>query len=178
MRIRTQISLTDEETSLQNSLIIDLTNLALHVKSVRVDTTQESGTSAVISIAQKFKEWRDGAYTATMTQAAAFVDIFENEDSIKAANARLASIMKDEKKIRGMLSGKKAGAFTHLIRRVQVGLRKAGDLNARAKAVIIPNHEKEAINNEDSIDEMIRQSNALVNDAYDDFIAMSRLIRK
>lgn len=173
-----QTRLSEEEASVQNSLIANLADLAVHIKSVRTDTTQESGISAVISLAQKLKEWRDSPYTATMTQAVAFVSIFENEDSIKAADVRLASILKDGKKIRGILSATKNTAFMRLIKKVQGELKKAVDMNARAKAVIIPDIEKETTDDKDSIDELIRQSNSLVNDAYNDFIAMSKLIRK
>ncbi len=76
-----------------------------------------------------------------------------------------------------MLSGTKTTAFVRLIKKAQGELRKAADLNARAKAVLIPDPDEETVD-EGPIDELVRQSNALVNDAYNDFIAMSRLIKK
>lgn len=168
--------LTDEETSLQSDLIADLASLKLHVKSVRTDTTQESGISAVISIAKRFKEWRDGTYTDTMARAVRFISVFENEDSVKAGNGRLALIIKDTKKIRSLLPGMRSAPFMSLIKKAQEEIKKADDLNARAKSSLLP--ETKEAENEETIDEMIRQSNALVNAAYDDFITMSRLIRK
>ncbi len=177
-RLGAQANLTEEEAALQNELIMGLANLASHLKSVRADATQESGISAVISLAQKLKEWRDGPYTTTVERAVTFVSIFENENSIKAANARLASILKDEKKIRRILSGANTTTFARLIKKVQGGLRKAADLNTRAKAALMPDPNNATADDENSIDELIRQSGILVNDAYNDFIAMSKLIKK
>lgn len=177
-RLGAQAGLADEEAALQNELMADLANLASHLKSVRADATQESGISAVMSLAQKLKEWRDGPYTATVGRAVTFVSVFENEDSVKAANARLTLILKDEKKIRRILSGTNTTAFARLIKKVQGELRKAADLNGRAKAAFIPDPDTEAEDEEGTIEEIIRQSNALVNDAYNDFVAMSKLIKK
>lgn len=175
-RLMAQNKLTDEETALRENLMTSLASLSLHLKSVRIDTTQESGISSVISIAQKLKEWRDGVYAVAMAQAVQFVSILENEDSIKAANARLALILKDEKKIRGILPASKTAPFMRLIKKAQGEIKKATDLNTRAKSALMPDTEKSI--NGDVVDEMIRQSNKLVNDAYEDFIAMSRLIKK
>ncbi len=175
-QLAAQSGLTDEESALRDSLITDLANLKLHTKAVRTDTTQESGISAVISIAQKFKEWRDGTYTDTMARAVRFISVFENEDSVQAGNGRLSSIVKDTKKIRSLLPGMRSAPFMNLIKKAQDELKKAADLNARAKSTLLSDT-KEA-EDEETIDEMVRQSNALVNAAYDDFIAMSRLIRK
>jgi hypothetical protein len=177
VQLTAQSGLTDEESALRDSLIADLSNLKLHTKAVRTDTTQESGISAVISLAQKFKEWRDGPYTATMRQAIQFVSVFENETSIIAANARFTAIAKDENKIRSFLALFRSTPFTRLMKEAQSKIKKAVNLNARAKAALMPNTEQSA-DYDDAIDEMIRQSNALVNAAYDDFIAMSRLIKK
>lgn len=176
MQLGAHSELTDEEISLQDDLMADLASLKLHIKSVRTDTTQESGISAVISIAQKFKEWRDGTYTDTMARAVRFISVFENEDSVKAGNGRLASIVKDTKKIRSLLPGMRSAPFMSLIKKSQDELKKAVDLNARAKASLLS--ETNEAEDEETIDEMVRQSNALVNAAYDDFITMSRLIRK
>lgn len=179
VRIGTQSSgLTDKEIELQNELMGDLANLSSHVRAVRIDATQKTGTSAILSLAQAFKEWRDGPYVTTMTRAIAFADVFENEDSIKAAGSRLAAILKDEKKIRDRLSGTKRTEFARLIKKAQGELRKALDLNGRAKAALIPDPEKETNDDEKSIDELVRQSGMLVNEAYNDFIAMSKLIKK
>ena len=174
--------LSDDERAVRDSIITDIINLKSRIKSVRADTTQEAGASAVISIAQKFKEWRDGPYAATMARAVRFLGVFENENAIQAANARLAAIVKDEKKIRALLPGTKSAPFMSLRKKAHGELKKAADLNARAKAVIITGSDaeetEETQENDANADEMIRQSFTLVNAAYDDFIGMSKLIRK
>ena len=177
VQLAAQSGLTDEESALRDSLITDLSSLKLHAKAVRTDTTQESGISAVIALAQKFKEWRDGPYAATMRQAIRFVSVFENDASIIGASARFAAIAKDENKIRSFLALFRTTPFTRLMKEAQSKIKKATNLNTRAKAALMPDTEQPA-DHDDTIDEMIRQSNTLINDAYNDFIAMSRLIKK
>ncbi len=179
VRLAAQDGLTDEEKNLQEKLVADLAGLKLQIKSVRMDATQEAGPSAVTSIARQFKEWRDGQYAATIGEAAAFVGAFENGDAVKAANARLGAILKDEKKIRSLLPALKTAPFMRLIKKAQGELKKAADLNARAKAALIPDPDTAGTAEDgDSADGMASESNALVNAAYDDFIAMSKLIKK
>lgn len=177
MQLAAQSGLTDEESTLRDSLMADLSSLKLHAKAVRTDTTQESGISAVIALAQKFKEWRDGPYAATMRQAIRFVSVFENDASITGANTRFTAIAKDENKIRSFLALFKTTPFTRLMKEAQSKIKKAANLNTRAKAALMTNAEQ-PVYHDDTIDEIIRQSNKLINDAYDDFIAMSKLIRK
>ena len=177
MQLGAHSGLTDEEISLQDDLMADIASLKLHIKSVRTDTTQESGISGIISLAQKFKEWRDGPYTITMRQAIRFVSVFENNASIIAANVRFSAIAKDENIIRSFLALFRTTPFTRLMKEAQTKIKKATNLNTRAKAALMPDAEQ-PVDHDDTIDEMIRQSNALVNAAYDDFIAISRLIRK
>lgn len=178
LRLAALNELTSEESALRNKLMANIASFKLHVRAVRTDTTQEAGISSVISLAQKFKEWREGPYVTTMERAIALIDILENENSIQAANARLTSILKDEKKIRGMLSGTKTAAFMRLIKRAQGELKKAADLNGRAKAALLPNPKNETADDKDSIGEILRQSSNLLSATYDDFIAMSKLIKK
>lgn len=168
--------LTEDELTTQDALIADLADLKLHMKAVRMDTTQEAGPTAVASIAQKFKEWRDGPYAETIGRAATFVGVFENEDAIKAASARLTAILKDEKKIRSILPTSKTSAFMRLIKKAQGELRRATDLNTQAKTLLNPATTKS--DNSETTDDLLHDSSALVNATYDDFIAMSRLIKK
>ena len=70
----------------------------------------------------------------------------------------------------------RSATFMSLIKKAQDELKKATDLNERAKAALLSDTEE--TEDEETINEMIRQSNALVNAAYDDFITMSRLIRR
>jgi hypothetical protein len=168
--------LTDAENALASDYMENLVGLRLYVKSVRTDTTQEAAPSAILSLAQKFKEWRDGPYATALDPIMRFTNVFQSKDDIKAANARLGAILKDERKIRTMLSATKTAPFMRLIKKVQTELRKATDLTARAEALLTP--DAVAPDDASTIDEEIRQSNALVDTAYDDFIAMGKLIKK
>lgn len=176
VRLAAQNGLAKKEEVIQESLIADLANLKIRMKSIRADATQEAGPTAVMAIAQKFKEWRDGPYAEVMEKAATFVGVFENEDAIKAANGRLNAILKDEKKIRALLPLPKTSAFMRLIKKAQASLRKAADLNTQAKALLDP--ETERVSEDMNIDTITAESNTLIASAYDDFITMSKLIKK
>lgn len=168
--------LTEAESAMESSYIDTLANLRLYVQSVRKETTQEASTGTILSLAQKFKEWRDGPYTMALNPIMQFTSVFQSKNAIKAANARLGSIVKDERKIRAMLSATKTAPFMRLIKKAQNELRKAADLIARAEALLTP--DTPASDDADTIDEEVRQANKFVNDAYDDFIAMGKLIKK
>ena len=175
-RIASQDGLTEKEDVERRAIASDLADLKLHMKSVRTDTTQEAGPTAVAAIAQKFKEWRDGPYADVMQRATAFASVFENDDSIKAANTRLAAILKDERKIRSLLPASKTSAFLRLIKKAQGELHKAAELNAEAKELLDPT--TPAPDDGTSAASLAADASDLVNAAYDDFIAMSKLIRK
>lgn len=176
VELATQNGLTDEEMALRDDLMVNLASAKIHVLSVQTDILQEATPNTIVSIAQKFKEWRDGSYTTTMEQAVRFTSVFKNENSVKAANARLTAILKDEKKIRSLLSASKTAPFMRLIKKAQGELKKASDLNTRAEALLVQNNNTEESNT--TIDEMVRQATVSVNIAYDYFVAMSKLIRK
>ncbi|MDO8582456.1 MAG: hypothetical protein Q7R63_00470, partial [bacterium] len=154
VQLAAQNGLTDEESALRDGLMADLASLKLHAKAVRTDTTQESGISAVISLAQKLKEWRDGPYAATMRQVIQFVSVFENDASIIGANARFTAIAKDENKIRSFLALFRTTPFTRLMKEAQSKIKKAANLNARAKFALMPDPDTEESADGDIVDEM------------------------
>ena len=168
--------LTDGENAMISDSMETLANLRMYVKLVRTDTTQEATLNTILSLAQKFKEWRDGPYTVAVGPIIRFTSVFQSKNAIKAANIRLGAILKDERKIRGMLSATKTAPFMRLIKKVQTELRKAADLHTRAEALLMEGATTE--DDANTINEGVRQANASVNTAYDDFIAMGKLIRK
>ena len=168
--------LTDGENAVVSGYMDTLADLRLYVKSVRVNTTQEAMPSAILTLAQKFKEWRDGPYTTAFNPIMRFTSVFQSKNAIKAANARLGAILKDGRKIWSMLPATKTAPFMRLIKKVQTELRKATDLDARAEALLLADTTTE--DDASTIDEEVRQANALIDTAYDDFIAMGKLIKK
>jgi hypothetical protein len=167
-------TLSEEEIAFRDILIADIADLKLHINTVRLDTTQDAGPTAMNSIAQKFKEWREDTYEKTTRKASAFASAFESQEMIQIARTRLNAILKDEKRIRTTLSTSKTASFARLVKKTQGGLRTASDLNDRAKSQIIAGNE----NGVDVAENLLEESRNLISAAYDDFIAMSKLVKK
>lgn len=176
IKLATQKNISEAEDEIRADIIKNLASLKIYMQTVRINTTQEAGPTAIAWIAQKFKEWREGLYTQTIEQATAFIGVFENETSIQSASARLNAILKDEKKIRALLPTSKTNVFMRLVKNTQANLRKATELNTEAHALLTPT--TDTTYDTTTIHNRIAESNALIDSIYDDFVTMSKLIKK
>jgi hypothetical protein len=129
----------------------------------------------VVKFAQSVKEWRDGTYAPIIRPIVDFAAVMQNRQAIVTAHGRLIAIAKDEKKIRGFLFGGKTPVFLKLLKKAQGEITQATQMNVQARKLL------DAAGGDaggDAIDAIVGDANELINTAYDDFVAMSKLVNK
>ena len=99
----------------------------------------------------------------------------QGKKAIATAHARLISIAREERKIRGFLVGGKAGPFLKLLKKAQGEIAQATQMSAKAEELLDTPKDGEG---SDLIDALTADANGLIDAAYGDFLAMSRLVSR
>ena len=170
-------NLTEEKNGMRAEYLALLDGFRAYLEAAKRNATKEASAEETVRGARQLKEWRDGTYTPGISPVVDFVAVLENKQSIVTAHMRLISIIKDEKKIRGLLAGGKTASFLRLLKKAQGEISRATQLNWQADKLLLA---PDADGNRDgeTIDATIGDANGLLNGAYDDFAAMSALVKK
>ncbi len=175
-RLRAQGGLKGDDHAAREEYLERLSALLARTTAMKADANRDIGISEILRIARSMKEWRDTVYAPRIRPMIDFIAVMQNTKAIMTAHERLISIAKDEKKIRGFFAGGRATPFLKLLKKAQGEIAQATDMNEEAKRLLAA--ERAGNEGDGSIDAAVEGSNALVNAAYDDFVAMSRLVRK
>jgi hypothetical protein len=158
-------ALGGDATEKQKKYLGEVNMLMRHVERISDNVNQELSIADAIRIAQGLKAWRTAAYEPALIPIADFVSIFKNKTIITHAKNRLANIVREQKKIQSVLTEEGAAQFNAMLKKAHANIAQAASLNARAYK-------------EDDPTEFVARAEKLVNESYDLFIAMSRLIKK
>ncbi len=165
----------DDETT-REEYLDRISTLENRMQVIKTSANRDISVDEILAIAREVKEWRETAYAPRVRPMVDFIAVTQNTKAIITAHERLISITKDERKIRGFFAGSKAGPFLKLLKKAQGEIAQATDMNEEAKRLFAL--ARAGDEGDGSIDTAIEGSNALVNAAYDDFSAMSKLVKK
>ncbi len=160
----------------RDALLDRLGELSRNLKEMKVKATREESVAEIIKTAQHLKNWRDGTYAENISPIVNFISVMQAKNAIAVANMRLISIIKDDRKIRGFLAGGKTATFLKLLKKAQGKIAQATPLATQAEKILAAD-DNGSIDG-DAIDALVAGTNRLIDSAYDDFLAMSRMIAK
>ncbi len=167
---------TDAHKKTRDAFLDRLGEFSRNLKEMKVGATREESVAEIIRAAQYLKNWRDGTYAENVGLIVNFISVMQAKSAIVIANVRLISIVKDERKMRGFFFGGKTTAFLKLLKNAQGKITQAIPLATQAEKLLTAVGGDNA--NGDTIDALVAGTNRLIGSAYDDFLAMSRMIAK
>lgn len=149
-----------------------LRNINLKNEETRAAINQNLPVHKIIARGEKLQTERQ-ALEPVLNDIIDFTSIFTNHHAITKATNRLSSIIKEEKKIRIMLSQGKWLSFVGLIQQTNLLIKNAAKLNKGAIELLAEPDETEG---GVTIESLIIQSENNIKAAYTNFLTMSKLI--
>ena len=152
-----------------------LSQIRLHYEDVRTVANQELTVAETATIGRKLQEYRATAQEL-INHIVDLITVFQTQDALITARGRLANILKDKDKIQATLSRTKWTTFTQLLKKARLSITHANQFNARAQELL-----QGTINGYDTgqtIDSLVTTASKDIQDAYNAFLAMSKLIKK
>lgn len=170
------LDLADEDwAATRTNYLSQLAGLRARIEAMRADMNTDAKTKDIVRAAQALKIWRDGTYTPKIQLMVDFLAVMKGKKAITTAHARLISIAKEEKKIRGFLTGGKTAHFLKLLKKAQGEIAQATQMSIKAEELLdAPESQREG----DLIGALTADAGELIDAAYGDFLAMSRLVNK
>lgn len=165
-------NLDDDREATRANYLKQLDEFLVRYGEIGASLNRDLEANEVIRIGLELKQWRDAIYTLAIQAIADFTAVFTNKNAVDTANARLVSILKDERRVKSAIRGTSTGAFLKSLRDAQEGIFRATKLNRDAQTLL---GDPDA---GDTLDSMIASSAQLLDDAYENFIAMGRLMKR
>lgn len=139
-------------------------------QKVRNQINQDIAWEEVRAIAQEFKKWREEFYIEKVTLIVNAVTALQNQEIIKTAENRLAKVNKDIKLIKNYLRPTKWNEAEKLIVNAKNAIEEAGEINITVQKLLQEMELKE-------IDNLLEESIQKITEAYQNFIALGKLVK-
>ncbi len=175
-QLRSLGGLRSDDETVREEYLDRIATLMGRIGMMKADANRNIDVNEILKIARNMKEWRDTVYAPRVRPMIDFIAVMQSAKAILTAHERLIAIAKNEKKIRGFFAGGRAAPFLKLLKKAQGEIAQATDMSEEAKRLFAL--ERAGNEGDGSIDAAIEGSNALVNAAYDDFVAMSKLVKR
>lgn len=165
----------EDRVEMKTNYLNQLAGMRTKIEGVKMNMNTDARMEDIVKAAQALKIWRDATYTPQIRPIVDFTAVMQSKKAIATAHGRLIAITKEEKKIRGFLAGGKAASFLKLLKKAQGEIAQATQMSAKAESLLdAPEGGEES----DLIDALTADTNGLIDMAYGDFLAMSRLVNK